>query len=72
MRELPLYREELEALNVAFPARAHLTIRDVASYFGSSVNTAKKNYPFIKKDKSGSGCTKQQLARAIAERKRQC
>ena len=52
--------------------RKTVSTKDAAAYLGSSVNTVKKNYPFIKKDKSGSGCTKQQLARAIAERKRQC
>ena len=68
MREPARYREELEALNAMFPTKAHLKIRDVAAYFGRSVNTVKKQYPFICKSEGGSGCTKAQLAMAIAER----
>ena len=68
MRESILYREEYEAIDGFFPARQHLSITDVACYMGVSKNTAKKMFPFIRKRDGQSGCTKGQLARAIAER----
>ena len=70
MREPKLYREVIESLNLFFPKQNHLHIKDVAEYEGVSINTAKSRYPFIKRDKSGAGCTKQELAMAIAERKK--
>ena len=66
MREPIGYREEIEALNGFFPARNHLSIRDVADYCGISTNTAKKRFPFIQRKNGRSGCTKAQLAMAIA------
>ena len=67
MREPKLYREEYANINAAFPERSYLTIKDVAAYIGCCPNTAKKRYPFITRQTGYAGCTKAQLARALAE-----
>ena len=67
MREPKLYREEYERIHAAFPGHHYLTIREVAAYLGCSPNTAKKRFPFITRRTGHAGCTKAQLARALAE-----
>lgn len=66
MREPTRYREEIEQLMAAFPAKNWLSIKDVANYFNVSVNTAKKRYPFIKREKGKAGCSIAELAWKLA------
>lgn len=67
MREPTRYREEVEQLKAAFPAQNWLSIKDVATYFNISVNTAKKRFPFIKREKGRSGCSIAELAWELAD-----
>lgn len=67
MRESESFRSEMEQLNLRFPGKSVLTILDVASYTGKSVNTVKKRFPFVKRsaDNPSGGCTKTTLAKAM-------
>ena len=67
MREPTRYREEVEQLKAAYPAQNWLSIKEVAAYLNISVNTAKKRYPFIKREKGKSGCSIAELAWVLSK-----
>ena len=45
-RERPAYRDNLERLNTAFPARDMLSVTDVVKFTGRNYRTVKRHFPF--------------------------